>query len=522
MKKILAILATAFLGIGLATLAVAGPASAHDNVINASAACNTADGTWTVTWSVSNDYPEGETIQSSSPAVVPINTIFGAKGSATATQTFTQTGITSPQAITLTVGAHWSGNAGDDYTGSDSGNITAAQFVGGCSVPKTPVTIGTFNYVDPTCAVPTGSYTVPVTANVTYTPSVGASGIAPLTKVTVTAVVTDPTKYVLTGDSSWTHTFTAVPTNCTHLIQPVQPTVSVITACNTEGSVTWTDIPGTIHYALTVGDGKSGPYEVTAYAEGNNIFAGGVSSVVVKSGDLGTKTTCATAPSDEKVSPVICVQDTINDTATKTGGSITVTPITGIQYTITGGTIAPANPVVVSGQTGAAPIVTKLPAGDYVVTPAALTGYTLTNPGAVKLSVLDNAGLCIPTLPFTQGTVGAVSQTCSSGKLVSGYITAALDPDTLSYSLNGVQLGAKTNVAPGTYVVDMTPVKGFSIAAPSATVVVHPASTSDCGELTTLAFTGGNLVGAGFLASSALLFMASGIFLARSRKQKMA
>jgi hypothetical protein len=521
MKKILAILATAFLGIGLATIAIAGPASAHDNVINATAACNTADGTWTVTWSVSNDYPESETIESSSPAVVPIGTAFGATGSATATKNFTQKGITSPQNITLTVGGFWSGNPGDTYHGSNSGSITAAQFTGGCSVPKTQVTLGTFTWIEPTCLIPTGSYTVPATANLTYTPGPGNyTGIAAGSTVTVNAVVSDATKYVLTGPASWSHTFNSAPVGCTTIIQPVQPTVKVITACNTDGSVTWTDIPGTIHYALTTGDGKSGPYVVTAYAEGNNIFAGNLTSVVVKSGDLGTKTTCVTIPHDPTATDITCVQDINTNTSTTVGGSISVTPITGVQYTITGGTIIA--PVVITGATGAAPIVTTLPAGSYTVTPSALAGFTLTNTAAIPLKIVDNSGQCLPTLAQFTPSVTAISPSCSTA---TGYIV--IDPlGGLNYFLGATQLtAAKTPEKPGTYSVlakVTDPADTIDKLVPNPTTVVISPSTTDCGQLTTLAFTGGNLVGGGFLASSALLFMASGVFLARSRKQKQA
>ncbi|MCU1415143.1 MAG: hypothetical protein JWN80_2483 [Microbacteriaceae bacterium] len=517
MKKILAILATAFLGIGLATIAIAGPASAHDNAVNASAACNTADGTWTVTWTVANDYGLTETIESSTPAIVPLSTTFGAVGSATATQSFQQKGVTSPQAITLTVGGKWS----DGFTTTDSGSITKAQFVGGCSIPKTQVVLGNFTYVDPTCQVPTGSYTVPTTANLTYTPGPGTyTGITAGTTVTVNAAVTDATKYVLTGPASWSHSFPAAPVGCTTIITPVQPTVKVITACNTDGSVTWTDIPGTIHYALTVGDGKSGAYEVTAYAEGNNVFAGNVTSVVVKSGNLGAKTTCVTIPHDPTATDITCVQDINAGTQSKVGGSITVTPITGVQYTITGGTIVA--PVVITGTTGAAPIVTTLPAGSYTVTPSALAGFTLTNTAAIPLKIVDNSGLCIPTLAQFTPSVTAISPSCSTA---TGYIV--IDPaDGLNYFLGATQLtAAKTPEKPGTYSVlakVTDPADTIDKRVPNPTTVVISPSTTDCGQLTTLAFTGGNLVGGGFLASSALLFMASGVFLARSRKQKMA
>jgi hypothetical protein len=463
MKKLVLILATACLGIGLAALAVAGPASAHSNIVTATAACNTANGTWTVTWKVINDYPESETIESSSPAVVPIGTTFGATGTASATQFFTHTGITTPQNITLTVGGHWSGNKNDDYHGTDSGSISSAQFVGGCSIPT------------PSCT-------------------------------------TGPSPRAVTPAS----------TGCTTIITPVQPTVKVITACNIDGSVTWTDIPGTIHYALTKGDGTSGAYEVTAYAEGNNVFSGNVTTVVVASGDLGTKTTCVTIPHDPTATDITCVEDINAGTQSKVGGSITVTPITGLRYTITGGTIDALAPIVLTGSTGTAPIVTTLPAGSYSVTPSVLPGYTLDKTAAIPLTIADKSGQCLPTLAEFTPSVTSTNPTCTTA---SGYIV--IDPaDGLNYFIGTTRLtAAKTAEKPGTYSVlarVTDPADTIDTRVPNPTVVTISAGPTSCGQLTTLAFTGGNLIGAGFLSASALLFMASGVFIARSRKRQQA
>jgi len=77
---------------------------------------------------------------------------------------------------------------------------------------KTCVQPAQVTFVDPTCEVANGSYTIPIKQGVIYkvnnvTVGAGSHSVAAGTSVTVTAVATSG--YVLTGQTVWTHLFTA-------------------------------------------------------------------------------------------------------------------------------------------------------------------------------------------------------------------------------------------------------------------------------------------------------------------------
>ena len=84
--------------------------------------------------------------------------------------------------------------------------------------PDTEVTAAAPTFRDPTCPDPTAAVVLPTTEGVTYSQSAPA---APGATVTVTAVAQEG--FVLTGQSSWTHTFAAVPTNCDQAPPPPPP-----------------------------------------------------------------------------------------------------------------------------------------------------------------------------------------------------------------------------------------------------------------------------------------------------------
>lgn len=101
----LALLASVSMLLALAGVVVAPAAFAHANQITAQSTCQ-ADGTWTVTWTVANDYNSpSEVITSNKTSVVPVGTTFAKNGDATYQQDFSETGITG--ATTLTLGSRW-------------------------------------------------------------------------------------------------------------------------------------------------------------------------------------------------------------------------------------------------------------------------------------------------------------------------------------------------------------------------------------------------------------------------------
>lgn len=84
--------------------------------------------------------------------------------------------------------------------------------------PPTEVTAAAPTFRNPSCPDPTAAVVLPTTEGVTYSQSAPA---APGATVTVTAVAQEG--FVLTGQSSWTHTFTAVPTDCDQGPPPPEP-----------------------------------------------------------------------------------------------------------------------------------------------------------------------------------------------------------------------------------------------------------------------------------------------------------
>ena len=544
MKKFFAVLTTAALAVGLALIAVAAPASAHDNSVSASVAC--VSNTWQVTWTVTNNYSTTESITSNNKNLALPSSIAAGK-SVTATESFSV-----PTNETLTVTGTWQ-DPKKPFTTSNSGSVTTAQFKGTCAAP-TVTSTGLYIYQKKDAAQPASwanslqqtrlftwdgwSFKTATTGLPAALPSWvcgpgwgvqqdeinGAQSLFPLNIQYPNNGGFASGVLHASQHNDLTDLVKSVPA-CATTVTPVAPTVTKATTCGTTGSVVLAANTPSITYVLTSFDKTTGDYVVTATAQGNNVFAGNVKTTTLTGTAGAAQPTCAVLPHDPTATDIVCTNNVDTDTVSRTGGSITVTPVTGITYTITGGpTGKPITPIVIVSQ-GTAPIVTSLGAGTYIVTPS---GANLDPKAtATRLTIVDRSGDCLTTLPFTQGTVTASDPTCSNGKLSSGYITVALDPATLNYTLNGATLGEKTLVAPGTYTVAINVLPGFHTDTTSATVTVHAASAA-CGDLKTLAlndggtlaYTGGNLVGAGFLSAAALLLIAGGLLIQRSRRQR--
>ena len=102
---------------------VAPPASAHSNDITGAAVCQN-NGTWTITWTVANDYGlTAQVTETSNASVVSVGTPFGKYE----TKTFSQT-VATAQKYTLTVTTKWS----DNYSRSNNGSVTIS---GTCEQP---------------------------------------------------------------------------------------------------------------------------------------------------------------------------------------------------------------------------------------------------------------------------------------------------------------------------------------------------------------------------------------------------
>ena len=132
-------IAAGFTALGLSAaglIGFAGVASAHATLVSGSATCE-VDGTYTVTWTVSNDYNLSEIVSEVSHAGG--GTISGLPTTIAASPhqpyksvTVTQTGVPgTTTAASLTVNGTWS----DGYSQRDSNGITMN---GRCSAPVAP------------------------------------------------------------------------------------------------------------------------------------------------------------------------------------------------------------------------------------------------------------------------------------------------------------------------------------------------------------------------------------------------
>ena len=225
---------------------------------------------------------------------------------------------------------------------------------------------------------------------------------------------------------------------------------------------------------------------------------------------------CVNVPGDPEAVNEICA----SSPGGVVGGYLTVVPVAGVVYTIhrvrpTGADIAVTAPKTI------------VEPGDYAITAAAKPGFTLSGNLEWKLTVANKAVNCaLPTDAFLPSSVNWVSQTCSAGRTVSGYI--AIDPtDFLSYFVGTTQLvSARTAFAPGTYEVRVVAPPGDTIDGPSRYTATIATPRTSCGNLQsqslrTLAFTGFDS-GAGYLVVAFGLLMLGAVLVFTARRRAKA
>jgi hypothetical protein len=170
------------------------------------------------------------------------------------------------------------------------------------------------------------------------------------------------------------------------------------------------------------------------------------------------------------------------------GGVITVVVTEGVSYSITGQSGSVAFDAV-TGKTGA------LPPGSYTVSVTAQSGYALSGPSSILLTIAPFDGGC--GVEAEVAPVAAVTdQTCQSVdkvfELVGGVITVGNGPG-IDYTITGpsgiVAFNATTRqtaeLPPGTYTVHPQAQTGFTLTDKSDIVLVVHAYHGDCGQLQT-------------------------------------
>lgn len=318
-------------------------ASAHSNAVVGSAQC-LANGTYTVTWTITNDWnlDENAAVNSHTPAgsSLSANSLsINRSSAANHTGSITQTSIAGNNtAATLSVQGHWS----DNYSQADKGSVSLA---GTCKASHNPAVPNwapgkcdsNFNIVSPTV-------TIPSDAGVTYRldTAIRTAGTYQVDggQHTITATSDSLT---LIAPTSWTFTLASPPPTCNTTVTPVAPD---LTQSKCEGH---TPTAPTLSLGSTKGItysvNKGGPYQagdtvtVTATATDGYEFANtgaGAWTFVSKKKETLTFTFDAAPDCVETTTPVAPqLRQSVCDGNHPTNPVLTLAHTLGIDYTVT-------------------------------------------------------------------------------------------------------------------------------------------------------------------------------------------
>lgn len=251
---------------------------------------------------------------------------------------------------------------------------------------------------------------------------------------------------------------------------PVAPIATPITACDTDGSLTFGPTTGVV-YNLTTGNGTSGAWVVTATPATNYYFDG--PQVVTFSGDLGTPTDCAN-PVEPDITQAVC--DTV--TGVVASGFITVPSTPGLDYRLGTTLLTPGSKV-------------ELGAGDYTITVTEQPGYTNTGASSFPVSIANVAN-CDDPVEYVAPAVQHEICDATTG-IISGAELTFTAVEHVSYLLDGnpvvFPLGETTVTLPvtaGSHAITYQSAPGYYLkgtellTTKTETVVVDtPASCDD-------------------------------------------
>jgi hypothetical protein len=364
------------LGIGgAASLALVTDATAHNNRVSGVATCQ-SDGTYTVTYTVANDFNLSENVVhighvgggtiSGLPAAIAASPQTPFK-----TATVVQTGVAGSATVaSLTVKGTWS----DGITRTDTGQV---RLKGDCTTTVTPPPPTTTqpaapSFVDASCSAATGSYTIPTTTGVNYFVVVngGAKTAAPagtVTEAVGTVVVVSAeaqSGFVLTGTTSWTHTI-AGASNCgTPPPPPANTSVVPVSPSITQGVCT----AGTESAAFFMIPAVTG----VGYFEGASAVAAGNHPVA-----FGSSTTVTAAALPGYTIPAGATTSwTLTAAAAVTCSPVVTPTVLGVTFT---------NPPPAAKPPVKTPPVAVLPFTGMPLLPTALFGFGLVLAGALLI-----------------------------------------------------------------------------------------------------------------------------------------
>ena len=309
---------------GVASLALVTAASAHASLVSGSAQCQ-SNGTYTVTWTISNDWILADSISEVShsgggtlsglPTTIPASP---SKKPPFESVTVLQTGVSgSATSASLTVHGTWT----DNKSVNNSGSVTLP---GTCS-RDTAATAPTFT--NASCSSAMGSYTIPSSNVADYFVAIGngapvaapagtvSEAVGTLIKITAQA---KPGK-TLTGTTAWAATIAGAgscggggssspppppPTVSSNVVTPAAPSITQGVCLSGKESAAYYTIPGItgVTYLNGTTGVAAGKYNV-AYGSTTTITAAALTGFTFSGGATTSWTltankaaTCAAPP----------------------------------------------------------------------------------------------------------------------------------------------------------------------------------------------------------------------------------
>lgn len=400
MKKLLAALTAVALTL-LSVVLMPVAASAHSNNITASVSCKNTDGTFDITWTITNLEGSPETLSQSSRLSDQID----GKILAPYSSMQVKENVSQVKTYNLTVVGTWTY---DNFSTANTGSLSKNAFPE-CSIDVTPPAP---TFTDSVCTSPgassAASYTIPSLSGVYFkvdnqTTNAGTYPVASFPK-TVTIKAYASNGYQLKGTSQWSHTFSS-PGDCKVSVTPLPPTpVQPSKVCvapgqsqQVPGSVTIPSItgvvyklngqvvsgaltnmnPGTYHFSVEAAPG----YKLTVQY-GFNVTLNQPQSI-----DCTVDVT--------PVKPVVSAE-TCSAPGQQSNGSIAFTLTPGVKFYLNGSLVSSAN--------------MSLPDGTYQVSATAASGYRLVGYTGPWSLVVSDAGDCIVTVTPVAPTAESITQ----------------------------------------------------------------------------------------------------------------
>jgi hypothetical protein len=433
------VLTTALLVGLVGTVVLAGPASAHDNTMNTpTTVCDSATGTYTVTYTGAGDYdlpstvtvvsgsmkPAGTTVAPSSLTVQPVKVKGGGYSDPF---TFVQTGIPgTAKSASISINEVWTDGV---HVGASA---TATNLKGDCTTSSTPAAPSFSDDVCQNYAPAGGTYTIPATTGVLYkingnTVAAGTYAATDGSTIAITAVAKPG--YTLTGTTSWHHTFTTTP-SCTTRVWPASPTFTDDVCHNYAPAGGTYTIPATtgVLYKINGSTVAAGTYpatdgsSVTITAEAKPGYT--LSGTASWTHDFKATPSCTT-----QVQPVApsFTNDVCHNYA-PAGATYTIPATTGVLYKINGSTVAAGTYPATDGSS-------------VTITAVAKPGYTLTGTTTFTHE-FSSIPTCTTTVEPTSPTF--TDDVCTTGFVPAGATYTIPATTGVIYQIDGKTVAADT------------------------------------------------------------------------------